>query len=64
MIPVSDYAIADTMLRHGGSFVRKLAEAWLAGDPENRVRVQQAFPDLWEKYAVRAQQERQTEAPR
>lgn len=35
---------------HGGGFVSALASAWLKGDPDNRARIDAAFPHLIEKY--------------
>lgn len=35
---------------YGGGFVAPLAEAWFNGDPDNRARLAEAFPDLLRKY--------------
>lgn len=39
------------MMRFGGSFARAIGEAWFLADDDNRRRLQEAFPDLFEKYA-------------
>jgi len=39
-----------TAHQYGGSFISKLAEAALAGDPRNRDRVLRAFPEIVAQY--------------
>jgi hypothetical protein len=36
--------------QHGGGFCSKLAAAWFAGDPDNRARIETAFPHLLEDF--------------
>jgi len=40
------------MINHGGSFARAIAQAWLVADPDNRARLEAAFPDLFARYVV------------
>jgi hypothetical protein len=39
------------MINYGGSFARAIAQAWLVADPSNRARLEEAFPDLFNRYA-------------
>lgn len=43
-------AITDSMKRYGGNFIKKLADAIIAADPENRKTLLDAFPDEISKY--------------
>jgi hypothetical protein len=43
--------IAGRMLLYGGSFAKAIADAWMCADPENRARLEQAFADLFARYA-------------
>lgn len=47
---ISDYDVAQTMIRFGGSFVAALAQAWCRADDRNQQRIQEAFPDYWTEY--------------
>ena len=47
-----DHRTAAFMLENGGSFASKLADAWLAADPENRATIQNAFADMWRGYSA------------
>jgi len=40
----------EAMRRHGGHFVSKLAEAWMAADDGNCAKLQQAFGDIAQEY--------------
>jgi DNA-binding FadR family transcriptional regulator len=51
---ITDDEILDVMLAEGGSFARAIAAAARRADPENRARLQAAFPDLWETYRAAA----------
>ena len=42
--------VIDTMQEIGGNFVKHLAATYIAADPENRERIQDAFPEIWESY--------------
>ena len=53
-----DQGTFDAMTRHGGSFVKKLAEAWRLADPENSARLIRAFPEYFEQYRVWADEDR------
>lgn len=35
---------------HGGGFLAALADAWLRGDPANRARLTEAFPEVVTKF--------------
>jgi hypothetical protein len=50
-IPEIHYAV-EMMLAHGGSFVRKLAEAWQAADPINKQILEAAFPLIFVQYGL------------
>ncbi len=52
-----DYAIANAMIRYGGSFVATLGQLWLKGDPENRRRIQATWPEYWQQYREMAARE-------
>ena len=41
------------MLKYGGSFVHALAVAYGRADPENRRRIEAAFPEYFEEYATK-----------
>jgi hypothetical protein len=44
----------DTLARmqtYGGSFARAIAQAYVVADPENRAKLEQAFADLFARYA-------------
>lgn len=43
-------AIIQAMQDHGGNFVRALAAAWRAADDANRSRLQEAFPEIFQRY--------------
>lgn len=45
------FPAATAMREHGGGFASHLAEAWFFADPDNRARIEAAFPELFEKYA-------------
>lgn len=44
--------IIDTMSEMGGHFVRGLASLYCVADHENRLLIQQTWPDEWAKYEV------------
>lgn len=35
---------------HGGGFIQALAQAWLVADPQNRRRIEGAFPELVDRF--------------
>lgn len=39
-----------SMYRHGGGFCASLAQAWCKADPNNKRRIERAFPDLLEDF--------------
>jgi hypothetical protein len=50
-VVIGDFDIVNSMIRHGGSFVRALGLACLRADDDNLRRVREAFPELWIEYA-------------
>jgi hypothetical protein len=58
----TDWQIVTAMCSYGDSFVRTLAIACAAADPEHFDRIKKAFPELWDEYAdiveLRTQRER------
>lgn len=42
---------AHNMDRYGGGFAEAIASAYFRGDSTNKVRVVDAFPELFERYA-------------
>lgn len=53
MTPDQEVHTLLTAQRFGGNFMRHLAAAGLAADPENRQRLFAAFPDLQNFYGPR-----------
>lgn len=43
------------MDKYGGNFVRKLADAMRAADPENLERIKAAFPEIIQRYEALAE---------
>lgn len=43
-------AAIQAMQDHGGNFVRALAAAWRAADDSNKARLQEAFPEVFQRY--------------
>jgi hypothetical protein len=50
-----DFYITEAMILDGGSFVRKLAEAFRVADAENQERIRLTWPGYWAVYSARAQ---------
>lgn len=44
------YLVLAAMCAYGGGFVSRLAEAWVHADVTNTARLEQAFPDMVERY--------------
>ena len=40
----------DAMLEYGGGFVKALARAFEAADPNNRETIKQSFSEIWTRY--------------
>ena len=51
--------IVEAMTRYGGNFIRHLAAAYTAADPENRRLIRETWPDNWEQYRSMAANDRQ-----
>ena len=45
------FAAARNMERYGGGFAEAIALAYFRGDDTNQLRVVEAFPELFERYA-------------
>ena len=45
-------AVLNLMVEQGGAFNRKLVELYRVADSENSQRLEQAFSDLFERFAV------------
>jgi hypothetical protein len=50
-----DIYITEAMIMHGGSFVRKLAEAYRVADSDNQERIRLSWAGYWTVYSARAQ---------
>jgi len=44
------FRLAEAMQRYGGSFARKISEAFYVADENNREKLLNAFNDLFESY--------------
>jgi len=44
------FAVAEAMIRHGGSFVKALGQALMLADSDNAEKIKTAFKEYWEKY--------------
>ena len=51
------------MERFGGSFVKALALAWRHADPENAIKLREAFRDIWDTYEALAKQTTKSPKP-
>ncbi len=49
------HRVAEAMADHGGNFVRALAAAWRAADDSNKARLQETFPEIFQRYERLAQ---------
>jgi hypothetical protein len=47
---IQELKAIEFMHRFGGAFVRALAHASAAADPDNFQRLKVAFPEIWETY--------------
>ena len=47
---ISEFKAIEFMHRFGGSFVKALAHAAAAADPDNMQKLKAAFPEIWETY--------------
>jgi hypothetical protein len=56
------YWTLQTAIKHGGGFYRRLAEATLHADPDNKQRVLLAFPELQQCYGPQTHLHRQLRA--
>lgn len=45
-----DFKIVSAMETYGGSFVKRLAQAFKAADPTNFQKLKDAFPEYWAEY--------------
>jgi hypothetical protein len=42
--------VSSAMIEYGGNFVSLLGHALRRADPENTLRIREAFPEYWDKY--------------
>jgi hypothetical protein len=50
-----DFLITEAMIYKGGSFAKKLAEAFRVADPDNQQLMRLAWAKYWAAYSARAQ---------
>lgn len=50
MSDTTDHKVFTTMRNMGGNFSTKLAEAWFAGDFENRERIKTTWVEYYKRY--------------
>jgi len=51
-------AVAITMIKYGGSFVKALGQALMAADQVNTQKIKEAFSEYWKQYKEMALKER------
>jgi len=44
------FAVAEAMMKYGGSFVKALGRALMCADRENTKKIKETFSDYWEEY--------------
>lgn len=59
----ADHVVIAAMRMFGGSFIRRIADAYCAADDVNRQRLRETFADEWQKYDDMARQRRRELAP-
>ncbi len=59
---VEDVQVLHAMKRHGGSFVKALADAGFHADSVNLQKLKAAWPDYWAEHAEFARADQQLEA--
>jgi hypothetical protein len=47
---ILDSDVVNAMIRYGGSFVKRLGDAFLAADAVNFRKLRDTFPEYWEQY--------------
>ncbi len=62
MIPITEWDIADALIRYGGSFAQGLGHLYRRADEDNRRILRHAFHKLWEDYRQIVQEARETHA--
>jgi hypothetical protein len=62
MIPITEWDIADALIRYGGSFAQGLGHLYRRADEANRRRLRHAFPELWDEYGQIVQKTRELHA--
>lgn len=45
-----DLKVIEAMRKHGGGFVKALAEAAFRADSENLAKIKDAWPEYWKQY--------------
>lgn len=59
---ITDHDITHAMIFYGGEFVSALGVLWRRADARNRVRLQDAFQELWQQYGELVALKRRTAA--
>ncbi len=49
---ITNERLVCAMRKYGGNFVKALADCLVAGDPNNKQRIRDAFPDIIEVYTA------------
>ena len=62
MTPSDSYWTFQTAMAYGGGFIKRLAEAGVHADPDNRQRLLLAFPELQQCYGPQTFLHRQQRA--
>jgi hypothetical protein len=53
----SKHQIAHAMSKYGGGFAQAIAESWFRADSSNRAKLEEAFDELFQRYAEFAEEE-------
>lgn len=51
----------ENMQKYGGNFAKALAATWQCADPDNKMKIETAFADLFAKYDEFLNQKKETE---
>lgn len=50
MDTISEYDVANAMVRYGGGFAEGLGRLYFSADDNNRAKIKAAWPELWAEY--------------
>jgi len=45
-----EIGVIAAMQTYGGNFIKRLADTYVAADPDNRERIKEAFSEYWDRY--------------